>query len=286
MDHVQFKQGMREMWAEGDWAAIAARMDCAARALVEECAIGPGDDVLDVAAGTGNVAVWGARAGARVVATDLSPLLVDQGRLRCAAERLAVDWREADMEDLPFDDASFDSVLSAFGISFAPRPEVALSEMFRVTRPGGCVGLANWTRGGWPASVGAIMERHFRPPSSSAPPPAEDKAGTLAAWLLEHAASVRTEHGFVWQQFESPQAWWEHWDGSAPQMAVARRMLPEERYRQLRDELIESVSAANTGDETSCRWPSPYLLLVAAKRPSANDDNRTLRHKAPAPAPA
>lgn len=270
-DHAQLMQRMRAMWAEGDWPAIAARLDDAAASLATQCGVAPGDKVLDVAAGNGNAAVWAARAGAQVVATDLSPLLVEQGQRRCEADGLAVDWTEADMEDLPFADATFDAVLCAFGISFAPRLEVALGEMFRVARPGGHIALVNWTRDGWPARMSAVMERHLRPPSATAPSRLADKGAAVGLWLLENAAEVRMERGVVWQHFASPQAWFEHWHASAPQMAVARGALSDEQYDKLRDDLIASVSAADTGEGSGCRWACPYLIVVATRRPMGDD---------------
>lgn len=269
-DHVQVKAGMRAMWAEGDWSAIAAHLDEAARALVVECGLEPGHQVLDVAAGNGNVTVWAARTGARVTATDLSPAMVEQGRQRCATEGLDVQWREADMEELPFLDATFDLVLSAFGISFAPRLEVALGEMFRVVGPGGCVGLVDWTRDGWPAQIGAILQRHLFAASSGGMRPTRHEAGSpgLGGWLVDNAATVRIRRGVVWQRFTSAQAWWDHWHASAPQMAIARSRLSPDQYQELRDELIASADDASTG-RTDCHLGSEYLLVVATKRPEA-----------------
>lgn len=285
MDQAEVKERMRAMWAEGNWAAIAVLLDGAARALVEECRVGANHNVLEVAAGNGNVAVWAARAGARVVATDLSAVLVDQGRRRCAAEGLEVEWREADMEDLPFAEATFDTVLCAFGIGFAPRPELALAEMFRVARPGGCVGLANWTRDGWAARLGAVMERHVRPPAATEASGSDYRPGRLAAWLLEHAATVRMERGVVSESFASPEAWWEHWHASAPQMAMARRALTAEQYDGLRADLVAAARTADNGNGNGSgfRLGSEYLVVVANKRPAENAGKRlTLEWASPA----
>src|SRR5437867_11289373 len=116
----------------------------AARELVDACAVSAGQEVLDVAAGTGNAAALAAAEGARVVASDFAPRQVERGRARTGAEGLDVEWVVADAEDLPFEDASFDCVFSVFGAQFPPRPERVAAELFRVLRPGGTLGMANW----------------------------------------------------------------------------------------------------------------------------------------------
>jgi ribosomal protein L17 len=137
------------MWSEGNYPAIAEVLMPVARALVDACAISAGQEVLDVAAGTGNVAVVAAEEGASVVASDLTPTLIDLGRARSAEAGLDIEWVEADAEALPFEDARFDCVTSTFGAMFAPRPEVVARELFRVVRPGNTVGMANWTPEGF-----------------------------------------------------------------------------------------------------------------------------------------
>lgn len=134
----------RELYEAGEYAALAAVLEPAASALVEAAGVGDGDAVLDVAAGDGNVALAAARRGARVVATDLSPVQVRRGEARCAREGVDVEWRTADAERLPFADGVFDRVLSAFGVVAAPDPDAAAAELFRVCRPNGIVGLTAW----------------------------------------------------------------------------------------------------------------------------------------------
>ena len=149
----QVKSKHRAMWASGDYVAVAR--DLVAElgpALVAACQVRPGLRVLDVAAGTGNAAIAAAAAGADVVASDLTPELLEIGRRRAADAGLELDWVEADAEALPFETGEFDVVLSSIGAMFAPRHQRAADELLRVCQPGGTIGMINWTagRGGGP----------------------------------------------------------------------------------------------------------------------------------------
>lgn len=158
------------MWALGDYPAVArAFIPGFGPRLVEACGIGPGTRVLDVAAGAGNVAIPAARAGASVVAADLTPELLDAGRAE--AGDAAIEWVEADAEALPFPDASFDAVVSAVGTMFAPDHGRVAAELVRVTRPGGTIGLINWTPEGFIGRMFKTMAPYAPPPPAGAQPP-------------------------------------------------------------------------------------------------------------------
>jgi SAM-dependent methyltransferase len=145
---ADLKRAHRATWAAGDYAAVAEHIDDAPpRDLLARVDVQPGQDVLDVATGTGNVAIRAAAAGAQVVGLDLTPELFDTARRRAAQLDVTVDWVEGDAEDLPFEDDRFDRVLSTFGVQFAPRHEIVARELVRVCRPGGRIGLVNWTPG-------------------------------------------------------------------------------------------------------------------------------------------
>src|SRR5919205_3183820 len=140
----QMKQRSAEVWGLGDYSRIADLILPVSRALVDACAISAGQEILDVAAGTGNLTVVAGEEGASVVASDFAPAQVELGKARTAAEGLDVEWVVADAEELPFEDDRFDCVASVFGAMFAPKPERVARELFRVVKPGGTVGLAVW----------------------------------------------------------------------------------------------------------------------------------------------
>ena len=170
---IDLKKAHRATWAAGDYAAVARHIDEAPpRDLLDRVDVRPGQDVLDVATGTGNVALKAAPAAARVVGLDLTPELFAVARQRAEEQGVVVEWVEGDAEELPFADASFDHVLSVFGVQFAPRHEVAAAELARVCRPGGNVGLVNWTPAGLIGELFTILGGYLpAPPDFVGPPP-------------------------------------------------------------------------------------------------------------------
>ncbi len=162
----------RSMWAMGDYPAVVS--DVIAElgpALVTAAGIGAGDHVLDVAAGSGNVAIPAAQAGARVVASDLTPELIDVGRQLATAGGVEVTWETGDAEALPYAEGSFDAVLSCVGVMFAPHHQTAADELVRVCRPGGTIGLIAWTPAGFIGQMFATMKPYAPPPPPGAQPP-------------------------------------------------------------------------------------------------------------------
>ncbi|ORV39562.1 hypothetical protein AWC02_19420 [Mycolicibacter engbaekii] len=163
----------RALWALGDYAAIASQVVAPlGPALAHACGIAPHHRVLDVAAGTGNAAIPAAATGASVVASDLCPELLRQGRARGAEHGVTVDWREANAEALPFADDEFDVVMSCIGVMFAPHHQSSADEMIRVCRPGGRIGVLSWTPEGFIGQLFATMKPYVPapPPGVSAPP--------------------------------------------------------------------------------------------------------------------
>jgi ubiquinone/menaquinone biosynthesis C-methylase UbiE len=167
------KAGHRTMWASGDYPTVAESIDAdTSAALLAQLPDLAGRDVLDVATGSGNTALRLAAAGARVTGLDLVDELLDAARRRAAAAGVDVDWVTGDAEALPFADASFDAVTSVVGIQFAPRHQVVADELVRVLRPGGVVGLVNWTPGGLIGRMFGVLGAHLpKPPAFVSPPP-------------------------------------------------------------------------------------------------------------------
>jgi SAM-dependent methyltransferase len=167
---AQLKQRHRAMWAAGHYDRVAREIvPVLGERLVDHLGVGPGDHVLDVAAGTGNAAVPAARTGASVVASDLTPELLDAGR--AAHPDADIDWQVADAEALPWADATYDVVLSTVGVMFAPHHQAAADELLRVTRPGGRIGIISWTPEGFIGRLFATMRDFVPPPPAGVQPP-------------------------------------------------------------------------------------------------------------------
>jgi ubiquinone/menaquinone biosynthesis C-methylase UbiE len=257
------KDIQRFIWSQGDYSAIARETTPAAEALVSALDVRPGVSLVDVAAGDGNLAILAAQRGAAVAAIDIAPQMVELGQARCAAEGLTVKWSEGDAEDLPFVSHSFDRAGSVFGAMFAPRPEQTASELHRVVRPGGLVGLASWTPEGfigrWVAAIVSYM-----PPSGVELPPA-----TL--WGVEQAARERLEPyaeeitierrslPFVYSSVEEMLTFHERCNGPV----VAARALLRDRYPQLRDDLRQLIAEFSVREDGSVEIHSEYLIVTA-----------------------
>ena len=170
---TELKQRHRKMWASGDYPEMVTTflLPLGPR-LVEACGVGPGMRVLDVAAGTGNASIPAAQTGAKVTASDLTPELLEAGRARAEEQGVELEWVEADAENLPFDDESFDVVFSSIGAMFAPHHQEVADELIRVCRPGGTIGMLSWTPEGM---IGPCSRRSARsrppPPPGAQPPP-------------------------------------------------------------------------------------------------------------------
>src|SRR5215813_4229397 len=185
----------RAMWALGDYPALADEIiPGLGGVLAGACEVQPGDTVLDVAAGPGNAAIPAARAGARVVACDLTPELLDAGRARAAAQGVEIEWREADAEALPFAEGEFDTVMSCLGVMFAPHHHLSAAELVRVCRPGGTIGLLNWTPEGFIGQLFATMKPYAPPPPPGAqPPPLWGREDHVRALLGDRVTGVTAQ---------------------------------------------------------------------------------------------
>ena len=265
----ELKARHRAMWALGDYPAIAADLVAPlGQAVVEAAAVGPGRRVLDVAAGTGSAAVVAARTGADVVASDLTPELLEAGRQRAEAEGLDLSWRQADAESLPFDDSEFDHVLSAIGVMFAPHHRRSADELVRVCRPGGSIALASWTPEGFIGQMFATMKPFAPPPPPGAQPPplwgdeqhVRDLLGDRVAEVTAVRRTVRVD------AFDHPAHFRDYFKGAYGPTIVAYRNLGDdtERVAELDVALEDLAKRSDRGDgDFAMEWE--YLLLTARR---------------------
>jgi SAM-dependent methyltransferase len=260
------KERARRIWDKGDYSHLSKRLEPAAIALRDACAVSAGQEVIDVGAGDGNFALACAREGATVTASDFAPGMVRNGRARSEREGFEIAWVEADAEELPFEDSRFDCVGSVFGAMIAPRPQQVATELFRVVRPGGTVGLTAWVPRGMFAELFAIGRR-FAPPACGAARSEEwgDEA-VVRERFGARAERVDLERRTLTWTAPSPEALEAEMFGTAPTFAAARERLSREAFEQLRGSTLELIKCHNVATDGTLHMDSEYLISVARKR--------------------
>jgi SAM-dependent methyltransferase len=189
----QLKQNLRAMWMAGDFGVVAKTIAAGGEAFIKRLAIPAGSRVLDVACGTGNLAVPLARSGCIVTGLDIAPNLLEQARDRAKSEGLNIAFDEGDAEQLPYADGSFDAVVSMFGAMFAPRPEVVAAEMARVLKPGGLLAMANWDPQSFTGEMFRLSSKHVPPPPGVPPPVLWGDETVIRQRLQSSFKDVQTE---------------------------------------------------------------------------------------------
>lgn len=262
-DYDKIKERQQATWATGDYAVIGTTLQIVGEELCEAMDLPAGSSVLDVAAGNGNATLAAARRWHDVTSTDYVGELLERAKERAAAERLAVEFLEADVEDLPFDDDSFDAVISTFGVMFAPDQRTAAAEMIRVTRPGGRIGMANWTPEGFIGQLFKTVGAHVPPPAGVLPPPLWGTTERLEELFDGHAITA-TRKQFVFR-YRSAEHWLEVFRTFYGPTNRAFAALDDKGQMALEYELLTLARRMNRAGASSHVVPSDYLEIIVTK---------------------
>ena len=253
-------------WSSGDYAVVGTTLQIVGEQLCEAMELRPGSKVLDVAAGNGNVTLAAARRWCEVTSTDYVAALLERGRERAMAERLDIEFREADAEALPFSDSSFDAVVSTFGVMFTPDQDKAAAEMLRVCKSGGKIGLANWTPDGFIGAVFKTLGRHVAPPAGVKSPALWGTRARLDEMFGAKAASITAEPRMFVFRYRSPQHWLDVFKTFYGPMLKAFAALDATAQDALRRDLLDLVRDFNRSGDDTMAVPSEYLEVVISKR--------------------
>jgi SAM-dependent methyltransferase len=263
------KRTHRATWAAGDYAAVAGRInEVPPRDLLDRVGVHPGADVLDVATGTGNIALPAAAAGANVVGVDITPELFVTARERAAAQGVHVEWVEGDAENLPFADERFDVVLSAFGVQFAPRHRLVAEELTRVCRPGGRIGLVNWTPEGQIGELFKIMGRYMpAPPDYAWPPPLWGNEEHVRELFAGTAVELEFARGHNPWRFDSAEHYVVFMETSyGPTLKARERLSAEGRWEECREEIHAMAERRNEATDGSLLMHAEYLITLGRRQ--------------------
>jgi ubiquinone/menaquinone biosynthesis C-methylase UbiE len=266
IDLTALKGRQQMAWASGDYAVIGTTLQLVGELLAEACDLRWDDEVLDVAAGNGNATLAAARRGARVTSTDYVAALLDRGAERAHAERLAVKFEVADAEALPFADASFDAVVSTFGVMFAPDHARSASEMARVCRPGGRIGLASWTPESLVGQMFKILGRYLPPPAGAQSPALWGVHAHVQALFGDSAAAMAVTPRFFNFRYRSAAHFidvFRTWYGPTVKAFAA---LPADKAIGLERDIADLLQSMNRGGARSLVVPSEYLEIVITRR--------------------
>lgn len=265
-DLAALKARQQGTWSSGDYAVVGTTLQIVGEQLCESLDVRAGQKVLDVAAGNGNASLAAARRWCDVVSTDYVPALLGRARERAAAERLKVEFQEADAEALPFPDGGFDAVVSTFGVMFTPDQDKAAAELMRVCRPGGKIGLANWTPDGFIGHVFKTIGKHLPPPAGIKSPALWGTRARIEEMFGAHASSIKTESRDFVFRYRSPEHWLEVFKTYYGPLLKAFGALEPAAQAALTSDLMAQIERFNRSGDAAMVVPSEYLEIVVTRR--------------------
>ncbi len=266
VDLEALKTRQRGAWSSGNYAVVGTTLQIVGEDLCEALDVRSGQRVLDVAAGNGNVTLAAARRWCNVVSTDYVPSLLEHSRTRAAAEGLSVEYEHADAEALGFAEATFDVVVSTFGVMFTPNQDKAAFELLRVCKGGGKIGLANWTPEGFIGQVFKILGKHLPPPAGVKSPALWGTRERITEMFGSAAASIRAERRTFAFRYRSPEHFLEVFRNYYGPMLKAFEALDETGRQGLENDLLALIGRMNCADDGTMVVPSEYLEIVMVKK--------------------
>jgi ubiquinone/menaquinone biosynthesis C-methylase UbiE len=266
VDLEAVKQVQQKTWSEGDFAVVAQTVSIVGEELCEAVDVFPDERVLDVACGSGNTTIPAARrAWGNTVGLDYVPELLERGRERAAAERLEIEFVEGDAENMPFEEASFDVVLSSFGVMFAPDHQKTADELLRVCKPGGRIGLANWVPDSFVGEMFMTTAKHAPPPPGVQPPPLWGTEDHLRELFGDQVSDLNVERASVKMRFRSADHWLEVFRTYFGPIKVAFERVGEGGEEALESDLRDLLERHNVAGDRAQVELSDYLRVVATR---------------------
>jgi len=266
IDLSALKTKQHGAWSSGDYAIVGTTLQIVGEELCEALDIRAGQKVLDVAAGNGNATLAAARRWCEVTSTDYVPSLLERGRARATAEGLSVQFREADAEALDFGDATFDAVLSTFGVMFTPDQDRAAAELLRVCKSGGKIGLANWTPEGFIGQLFKTLGKYLPPPAGAKSPALWGTQARMTEMFDASAASIKAERRHFTFRYRSPMHFLDVFRTYYGPTLKAFAALDETNKLRLADDILKLIGSMNRAEDGTMVLPSEYLEIVIVKR--------------------
>jgi ubiquinone/menaquinone biosynthesis C-methylase UbiE len=263
-DFAAIKVKQQATWATGNYAVVGSTIQIVGETLCEAMDLRSGWSVLDVAAGNGNASLAAARRWCKVTSTDYVPALLEQGKARAAADGFTITFREADAENLPFAETEFDAVISTFGVMFTPNQPRSSAEMFRVCKPGGKIGLANWTPPSFVGQIFKTLGKYIPPPAGVKPPSLWGTEERLRE-LFPTASNIQTRKLTCDFRYLSPAHWLEIFRTYYGPMNRAFAALDDAGQAALESDLMALMAQMNRATDGTLVLPSEYLEVVITK---------------------
>lgn len=265
-DFEAMKARQHGAWSSGDYAVVGATLQIVGEELCEALDLRAGQKVLDVAAGNGNVTLAAARRWCEVTSTDYVPALLARGKQRAEADGLNITFKEADAEALPFADASFDVVVSTFGVMFTPNQDRAAAELARVCKRGGKIGLANWTPEGFIGQVFKTLGKYLPPPAGARSPALWGTEARLKEMFGASSSAIRAERRNYVFRYRSPEHFLDFFRSYYGPMLKAFAALDQANQQKLYQDLMALIGTVNRADDGTMVLPGEYLEVVVTKR--------------------